>query len=586
MEPDEVVRTLNSLEKKHQTTAVTIVPTKTEDDLNSIPLPEPPEWPVLDQKALHGILGDIVTTIEPETEADPVGILVSTLVVFGNAIGRDAYYPIEGSQHAGNLFSVMVGDSSRGRKGTSLGRTLSLFDAADPDWRTDCITNGLSSGEGLIWAVRDPTEVTEPVKDKSTITGYQTVVKDPGADDKRLLVLEPEFAQTLKVLKREGNTLSPVIRQAWDGGNLTVMTKNNSSKASDTHISILGHITRPELAKTLGDTDCFNGFANRILWCLVRRHKLLPDGGNGLEIDPLREKITQAVARARTIGVMKRTPQARELWHQLYPELTAEKPGLYGAVVGRGEAQTLRLSMLYALLDGSTVIDVCHLEAATAVWRYSETSARIIFNSDDATADPLEQLLLQKIKQDPGINRRGLHRAIGGHVPGKDMVKALASLRDQNQVRCEKVQTGGRPSECWHVQEPVQTAPVAIQVPPAAESNTDVPANAGTSTVQPPEQDQPETTTTTMSMSELFNAVTAISGKIKRKGDRLIIDAAPEAITRDMTLALKEHQPMLLTVLPDSDGVPAELLAEFMDEPDNRAKQAQQLLDELNQTPV
>jgi hypothetical protein len=35
---------------------------------------------------------------------------------------------------------------------------------------------------------------------------------DTGApQDKRLLILEPEFARVIKVLAREGNTLSPVV---------------------------------------------------------------------------------------------------------------------------------------------------------------------------------------------------------------------------------------------------------------------------------------------------------------------------------------------------------------------------------------
>lgn len=132
-----------------------------------------------------------------------------------------------------------MGDSSRGRKGTSLGQTLTLWPADDP-WRSRCIANGLSSGEGLKWAVRDPVEVLEPVKEKGKILGYQSVIKDHGVEDKRLLVVESEFAQTLKVAKREGNTLSPVIRQAWDTGTLRTLTRNDPTVATDAHISILG----------------------------------------------------------------------------------------------------------------------------------------------------------------------------------------------------------------------------------------------------------------------------------------------------------------------------------------------------------
>ena len=65
---------------------------------------------------------------------------------------------------------------------------------------------GLSTGEGLIWAVRDPSG------------------PDPGAADKRLLAVETEFASVLKATGRYMGTLSPVLRNAWDGRALQTLT--------------------------------------------------------------------------------------------------------------------------------------------------------------------------------------------------------------------------------------------------------------------------------------------------------------------------------------------------------------------------
>ena len=45
-------------------------------------------------------------------------------------------------------------------------------------------------------------------------------------------------------MTREGNTLSYVTRQSWDGGRLQVMTRNNPMKATDAHVSKVGHITK------------------------------------------------------------------------------------------------------------------------------------------------------------------------------------------------------------------------------------------------------------------------------------------------------------------------------------------------------
>lgn len=43
---------------------------------------------------------------------------------------------------------------------------------------------------------------------------------DPGVDDKRLFVLDEEFASALNCAKSEDNTLSTIIRSMWDSGNL------------------------------------------------------------------------------------------------------------------------------------------------------------------------------------------------------------------------------------------------------------------------------------------------------------------------------------------------------------------------------
>ena len=106
--------------------------------------------------------------------------------------------------------------------------------------------SGLSSGEGVIWEVRDAS--FEQQRDKKT--GELNEVKvDNGVDDKRLFVAESEFAQALKVMSRPANILSAVLRYAWDTGNLRTLIKNNPARATDAHITIVGHITEEELKR-------------------------------------------------------------------------------------------------------------------------------------------------------------------------------------------------------------------------------------------------------------------------------------------------------------------------------------------------
>jgi Protein of unknown function (DUF3987) len=184
-----------------------------------------------------------------------------TLVGCGAALGRGPYYVADGARHGVNLFTGIVGESSKSRKGTAWGRVQTvLIEAADAGFG-DRIEAGLSTGEGLINLVRDPREDDDD---------------DLGVCDKRLLIVHSEFSSPLKMMRRGGNNLSEIIREAWDGGRLRVATKNSPLKATDPHISIIGHITRDELVERMNETDAANGFGNRFLWVRARRSKSLP----------------------------------------------------------------------------------------------------------------------------------------------------------------------------------------------------------------------------------------------------------------------------------------------------------------------
>jgi hypothetical protein len=303
--------------------------------------PIPQQWPDPPaEEAYYGLAGDVVRTIEPHTEASPVALLIQTLQCFGNIVGRTAYFTAEASKHFMNLYGVLVGVTSVGRKGSSWAQVSRIFRIVDREWgQTESeqtrILSGLSSGEGLIWAVRDPITKQEAIREKGSYrtTGeYQDVQTDRGVSDKRLFVYESEFASPLQMMAREGNTLSVVLRQAWDSGDLNTLTKNSPAKATGAHVSVVGHVTRDELRRELSTTDMANGFANRILWVCATRSKELPEGGNLTDSDlgPLVERLKDAVAFAQNVGEMKRDPAIKELWARTYHELTTGRRGLLG----------------------------------------------------------------------------------------------------------------------------------------------------------------------------------------------------------------------------------------------------------------
>jgi len=422
-------------------------------EADEVPVAQP-EWPKLAPDARHGLAGRFVAAIEPHTEADPVAVQLQFLIFFGNVIGRRAHFAVEADRHHLNLFTVLVGENSKGRKGVSLGQSKRLFHAIDAEWADQRIESGLSSGEGLIWAVRDPIEKRERVNKRGGPPRYETVVADPGVEDKRLVVFESEFASTLRVLARDGNTLSAVIRNAWDSGTLSTLTKNSPARATGAHISIIGHVTRPELLRYLSSTEAGNGFGNRFLWCCVRRSKFLPEGGqtHTLDLGPLMRELGEAVRFARGMEKLSRDDEARQIWASIYPDLSAGRPGLLGSMTARAEAQTMRLASIYALLDQSDRVRGEHLMAALALWDYCEASARYIFGQ--ALGDPVADEILRALKAAPrGMTRTEVRDLFGRNKKADEVGRALGLLLEQNLVVFRKEPTGGRPTERWFTKD-------------------------------------------------------------------------------------------------------------------------------------
>lgn len=413
-------------------------------------------WPKpMGRAAYHGVIGHIVDTIEPHTEADANAILVQFLVVIGNVIGRGVGFQQEATRHYTNLYTVIVGDSSKARKGTGLGYALELVRIADSEYETQRIARGLSSGEGLVFHIRD--ETTKMVRPKDASPEGEEWIKatiDPGILDKRLLVVEEEFARVLKVMKRDGNTLSTELRGLFDKGDGGSLTKTDPLRCRGGHVSIISHIVKDELRRELTDTEMANGFGNRFLFACSRRSKLLPHGSS-LDLTTLAFDLSNAIKEAKLIGKgppMALDTEARELWEEQYETLSEAKQGLVGAITSRGEALVKRIAVIYAAIDGCLSVRYDHLRAALEVWRYCEDSATYIFG--DSTGDVFadEILTALRVAEHNGLTRNDIVNSFSRHRT--DRIKAgLVTLTNANLAVSSKERTGGRPAERWYASE-------------------------------------------------------------------------------------------------------------------------------------
>jgi hypothetical protein len=244
-----------------------------------------------------------------------------------------------------------------------------------------------------------------------------------------------------------------VVRDAWDCvERLATITKNSPTRATRPYVSIIGHITADELRQTLDHASMANGYANRFLFACVRRNKLLPHGGTFDDAIPnkLGTQTFNALTTARNIGQVTMTPAAWTHWDEIYPKLSEGAPGLIGAIIGRAEAQTVRLALLYALLDQAQQIDIVHLDAGLALWNYSEASARYVFG--DLVGDPVADSILRALRHagTTGMTRTDISTLFSRNLSATRIEPALALLMMSGKAKPEKrIGTGGRAKEVW-----------------------------------------------------------------------------------------------------------------------------------------
>jgi hypothetical protein len=341
--------------------------------------------PTLGETAYHGLVGEFVKAVAPYTEATEPAILAHLLCAAASYIGRGVYLCHSNLKFPAILNAVLVGPTSRGRKGTALVFVERLMEQADPGyWPARYMAGGLSSGEGLIKKLANRWK-----KDKAS--GKAECVEV----EKRLFDVEEEFSRILVQTTRDGSTLSQTMRQAFDGKTLENVTKTNPLRAENPHACIVGHITQEEASARLSDVDMADGFGNRYLWFAVRSDKYLPNAppvpaGPFANLAPVVKRVGNCCR-----GAIILDDEAIRLWEANYYDLADDKPGLVGKMLARGEAFCLRLALVYYLLDPHPGPKVRpeHLRAALAVWRYSEACVRLLFGWRDATlADGLSAL--------------------------------------------------------------------------------------------------------------------------------------------------------------------------------------------------
>lgn len=394
------------------------------------------KYPV--QPELYGLAGEVADLATLDSEADPMAVYTSLLTAAAALMGSNSFIRIGETKHYPRLFTALVGNSSRARKGTSLkpveriirkGEEVYLSHNQDSS-RLNFADGGLSSAEGLIYAIRDESEET----DKKGEPLWQAV------EDKRILVVEEELANVLKMAQRDGNTLSPLMRKAWDGGNLAPMTKHNQLKATGAHINILSHITHFELKMMLSQSDMYNGLVNRFLWICVRRPKKIPfpQPMDDSKVLQLATQLSDVMQKAQNEQEITLDQAARALWINVYPEISVDDTDLKAVLTARSEAYVIRLALLFCLLDGQQAITPIHINAGIDVVKYSNQSVAYIFTTPCDGVEGDAKKLLDAIPTE-GLTQTQVSKVFSGHRKKPELKALLNELQSMGKIQQEKV---------------------------------------------------------------------------------------------------------------------------------------------------
>jgi len=347
-----------------------------------------------------GFLKGVVEHCCAHSEAVPVAVAINVLVRFTTLIGPMVYLPIGDERRLLNEFVLMVGPTGLGKGSSNHGpsrlfRRVEEYLALDLDnqfqaGKSDGIsqypllkvhTGGLSSGEGLAAALNDgeDDDKAEPVPDK------------------RILVIEPEFSNTLSMSQRTGNIICMVLRNAYDGVDIKPLTKRDKVRVSNPYVCLLANITARELTShDQSSMMVYNGMLNRflILWQQPEKNVAFPEPIPDKVIDQVAQSLADRVLFARKLShethwrkvpglssPMSMNPEARTLWETAYDNL------MNGAdcetvliLTRRHRLHALILASLFALLGSRREIQTNDIQYALAWCEYSRKSVVYIFN--------------------------------------------------------------------------------------------------------------------------------------------------------------------------------------------------------------
>jgi hypothetical protein len=269
---------------------------------------------------------------------------------------------------------------------------------------------GVSSGEGLIYAIRDARDGQ----------GEDDQRDDPGVSEKRLFINLSEFGFVLAQVRRPGSILSVVIRNIYDCVPIETGAKVSPVRCKEPFGSISASITPFELTGLLFDkkdvaASADNGLGNRFLYLYVVRKKLVAIPAPTSGRDDLTRKVAENIKRvyaalkpaeAFLSTPIEFTPEAEALYvRDIYRRIDGLQAASANAarLFGRVTTNCRKLAAILAVMNGESRISVGALEAAAAWIEYGAATV----NAIASTARERRRML--QLRQDSEAIVKALH---------------------------------------------------------------------------------------------------------------------------------------------------------------------------------
>ncbi|WP_327294468.1 DUF3987 domain-containing protein [Streptomyces sp. NBC_01197] len=419
----------------------------------------------------YGPIGKAVKAVEPQTEADPIGVLASVLAMYSAALNGTVRLS-DGKPVA--VWTVLAGRSSIGRKGTALKAARGILEPAIGGFLDSRTEGGISSGPSLTQKLYEKEEDTAGTE---------------GGLDGRVLIIDEEWSENLKRVRR-CPTFSTKLRACWDGTTIRHTTKQESMVVERPVLGFHTHITPGEWSKYVGAVDALGGSFNRLLPVVVERSKMLPWDHTPVfpETPELREAYDWARKTERTMTLNK---EAGKRWDEIRAAIEDRISSMSESLscyVERSAEQVLRVA---AVLTAAQMKISINRKAVDAAWAFVQYSMRSVEKLVRDAAQPTGSN--KPIKTLPEMIREILNRYQGADCTSTLMLRSLGSrataatlklaVESMNDVECVKAESetgrGRRPVVYRYVvqEETATEEPEAVpDVPPTSVPRVVIPA--------------------------------------------------------------------------------------------------------------